>query len=150
MTLLFFLFWHMRLLFFISFFLLWQIIFHYCSYHFFYFRLWQDVCTQMIGLCWPEELGMSDKCTWRRPGHMDQLEAAHTEWKAAWWSVPELSYALFFRLYTLLFLADQICGCCRYGTADLFTTIRCYTKLREHQVSFHCSPKRPNCSVFAH
>jgi hypothetical protein len=74
--------------------------------------------------------GMTDKCPWRRPVHLHQLEDAHTEWKAAWWSSPELLYALFVLLYTLFFLADQNCCCCKYvlRTVDLCTTIMFVTQ----------------------
>jgi hypothetical protein len=62
------------------------------------------------------------------PAHLHRLEgAAQTEWKAAWWSVPVLLYALFFLLYALFVLADQDCGRCKYvlGTANRCTLILC-------------------------
>jgi hypothetical protein len=63
------------------------------------------------------------------PAHLHRLEGAQTEWKAAWWSVPVLLYALFFLLYALFVLADQDCGRCKYvlGTAYPCTLILCVT-----------------------
>jgi hypothetical protein len=63
------------------------------------------------------------------PAHLHRLEGAQTEWKAAWWSVPVLLYALFFLLYALFVLADQDCGRCKYvlRTANLCTTFLCFT-----------------------
>ena len=63
------------------------------------------------------------------PAHLHRLEDAQTEWKAGWWSVPVLLYALFFLLYTLYFTPDQDCGRCKYvlGTANRCTLILCVT-----------------------
>jgi hypothetical protein len=59
------------------------------------------------------------------PAHLHRLEGAQTEWKAAWWSVPVLLYALFFLLYALFVVAEQDCGFCKcvLRTAFLCTLI---------------------------
>ncbi len=126
--LLFFLLWHMRLLFscFFSYYdrlsiIIFPIIFKYDRVSAPWQWDWAD------RNCWPEELGMGDKCPCTRPANVDQLEAAYSEWISAWCCVPELLYALFFLLHTLIFLADQNCCCCEYvlRTADLCKTILC-------------------------
>ena len=78
---------------------------------------------------WLNHGGMTIKYRWRMPAQLHRLEGAHTEWKAAWESVPALLYALFFLLYTLFVLADQDCGRCKcvLGTAFLCIPILCVT-----------------------
>ena len=76
---------------------------------------------------WPKHGGMTWQCLWRMPAHLHWPEGTHTEWKAAWGSVPVLLYALFFLLYALFVLADHDCGPCKcvLGTAFLCTPILC-------------------------
>ena len=78
---------------------------------------------------WPTHQGMTHMCRWRLPIQLHQLEGALKEWKAAWWSVPVLLYALFLLLYALFFTSDKDCSCCKYvlRTADLCTTFLCVT-----------------------
>jgi hypothetical protein len=75
----------------------------------------------------PMHRGMTYKCPWRRPGHKNQRKSAHTGWKTARWSGPELLYEIFLLLYTFFCLADQDCSCSKYvlSTADLCTPITC-------------------------
>ena len=76
---------------------------------------------------WPRHGGMTQKCLWRMPAQLHQLEGTHTEWKAAWGSFHVLLYALFFLLYALFVLPDHDCGRCKcvLGTAFLCTPILC-------------------------
>ncbi len=54
-------------------------------------------------------------------------------------------YFFYYTHYCFWLTSTVVAMHCR----SIYNDSVCYTKLREHQVSFHCSPKRPNCSVFA-
>ena len=95
-----------------------------------YFRVsahWKCECADSYS--WPIHAGMTGWCWWRMPAHLHRLEGAQTEWKAAWWSVPVLLYALFFLLYALFVLAEQDCGPYKYVLRNAFlrTPILCVT-----------------------
>jgi hypothetical protein len=94
---------------------------------------------------------MGDKCPSTRAANVDQLEAAYTEWKAARCCVPELLYALFFRLYTLFFLADQNCCCCKFvlRTAEsVLIYVQRFCALHQAKGTSGKLLKRHNCSFF--
>ena len=76
---------------------------------------------------WPNHGGMTGSCRWRMPAHLHRLKSEQTEWKAAWWRVPILLYALLFLLYALFVLTEQDCSPCKYVLCTVFrsTPILC-------------------------
>ncbi len=71
---------------------------------------------------WPNHGGKTGWCRCRMPAHLQRLEGAQTEGKAAWWSVPARLCTLCFILYALCGLVEQDCGPCK---EVLFTVFLC-------------------------